>query len=680
MKQIIQKVFVFSLLCPGLYLTGCMDKPEDFIAPKWDVSLNSPVIDTTYTLEDALEKDDSMIKWYPAGSPKANLLYYADRLPIEKVTVGDNLKLDASIQSTQAATIGDVKIQNPASRSGQIGTSWTGASSGASVPIPAVSNIPVELVFPTISEFNYVKLSSGSLDLSLKNVMPVNIVLSGCVLENTSDKSVIGEIASNITITPGNTITIPVPLKSGVTISNSLAFRGSLSTPGSGGNFVTIPDRSIDISASFNNLAVNEVQGKVKASTISINNSFQIDNETMFQQVEIAGGNLQLTLNNNLDVALNAKIRLLNLYSSIYAASPYEINMSVGRKSSKPLTQDLSNFVLKSDNATNVISYEVLVSTEGPDDYRTIKSTDNVSETISMSQLSVRSFKGIIKPTKLEIKPKTVTLDLGEVKDKFHFNKITFKDPDLKLYLNPSSQFKAKIEGVVSAKGSNATLKFTDYISRNGNQVDSLVEIPKAEVANFLSSFSPSLPTELTISGTATVNPDNESCTIAQSDSLTGATEISFPLNVGVSDGDFTDTTEIRLKDKARDEVSKLQSIALTMEITNGLPASVKYEGVLLDTTKMISLLQLPTNGQVIEVPAAKVDADGKVVASSSVTQVVEFTGGDVDKFAMSHFLISKVKINTSGATTGSAAPVEFKITDSIKIKAWVKATYRVNE
>ncbi|MGE5430361.1 MAG: hypothetical protein ACM3QX_04760 [Syntrophomonadaceae bacterium] len=687
MKQILYRTFTFSLLFPALYLAGCMDTPDGFEAPQWDVNLSTPIMDTTYTLKQVVDNNPDMIKSYPKGSAQENILYYADNKKIEKVTVGDNLKMEQAVMSSQAEKIGEVKIQDPAPEAASISSSWTGLQPGQSFPIPPAGNIPVGAVFPQVNEFNYIVLSSGSIDLSLSNAMDVDVTLANAYLENDGNKVKIGQLSSSVTIPAKSTKLVSVPLNTGINIYSTLGFKGSLSTPGSNGSPVTVPQNSINISASFKNLAVSEVQGKIQVNNISINNSFQVDNQTKFQNVVISQGNLQINLSNNIDVDLSVKIKLNNLYSSSSSSTPYELNLTVPRKGSLPVSKDLSNFVLKSSTPSNVINYSVLVSTAATNDYRIVKSTDNILETVQMSQLSLRSITGIVKPTTLDIKPTTVSLNLGEMKDKFKFAKMSFKDPDLKLYLKPSSQFKVKVDGTVKAKGYISTLKFTDYISNLGGQIDSVVEVPSADLATFLSGFSPNFPEELTISGTATVNPDADPTTVytvSQNDSITGHAEITFPFNIGIADGEFKDTTELNLKDDLKKEISKIKSVILTLQITNGLPASVKWTGSFLDATQSVKLLDLPPNRQsgnnFILVPAAAVDANGKVTAPSVKTETIEITGSDVEKFVNSKYLISNVEINTSGATSGSASPVEFKITDSIRVKASAGVVYRVNE
>ncbi|MCU7496931.1 MAG: hypothetical protein HF314_08380 [Ignavibacteria bacterium] len=688
MKQFLKRTFISSLLFPAFYFAGCMDIPDGFEAPKWDVNLSTPVMDTTYTLEDAIKRDPDMIKWYAAGSEKENLLYYADNKEIEKVTIGDKLKLDKPVESSQAQTIGQIKIADLPSKSASISSSWTHLQAGQSFPIPSVSNIPIDIVFPQVQEYNYLILSSGSLDLNLTNVMDVPVTLSDCYLQNNGSNIRIGEPGYSISIPAKSSRYVSIPLKTGISIANTIGFHGSLSTPGSNGSQVYIPSSSIDINAYFKNLSVDEVQGKLNENYINISKSFVIDDQTKFQNVVLDRGSLDLSLTNNIDVDLNVKVRLKNLYSSSSSYTPFEITLPVYRKSTRQISQALNGFVLRSGSAlpTNVVDYDVIVSTSTTSDLRTVRSTDDIMESVKMSDLSLRSITGVIKPTELEIAPTVVSIKLGELQDKFKFTKLNFKDPSLKLYLNPSSQFKAKVNGTIKAKGYSSTLKFSDYIYNLGGQSKTTIEVPSADLSAFISSFSPNFPSELTITGTATINPDgdqNTIYTISQDDYITGNAEITFPLNVGVEDGQFADTTEINITD-IKDQVNKVQSVILTVQITNGIPAKVKFEGAFMDATKSVKLLDLPPNRQdgnrFIELEGASVDANGKVTAPTVKTETIEFTGSDVDKFVNTKYILSNVTINTTGATTGSAAPVEFKVTDSIKIRASAKLVYRVNE
>ncbi|MGE5680858.1 MAG: hypothetical protein ACM34K_08250, partial [Bacillota bacterium] len=606
----------------------------------------------------------------------------------EPVTIGDKVKIDNAVTSVISESIGEIKIQDPPAIQTSVDFSFDPAiKPGNTLPFPPVPNTSINVSLPQQDQYSYIMLSSGTLNVNFKNNIPslVDLTLSGISLENqTAPVQIVGSLPSSITIPAGQTKSVSISLVPNVKINNKLVLKFNLSSPGSGLTPIQIPQTALTVDAMLNNLIVKEVNGKLKGNTITTNGSVQIDEQTKYSYIQIDKGSLRLAIKNNIDVGFSAKIRLNNLYNSSSSTAPFELPVRVERLSSTVITQPLDDFILKSNTPSSAISYQVLVSTDETSDYRVISSSNSYTDTIAISQLTVKSFSGIVKPTKLDVKQTSLSLDLKSLKDKFKFNRVSFKDPDVKIYMKPSSNFKVRFDGEISAKGTSNKLTFSDYISKSGSSVDSLIQIPSQKLADFLSSFSPSLPEELYISGSATVNPDYEQVpyTISNTDSVTGHAEVNFPLNVGIEDGQFVDTTDYDLKDN-KEDIAKIKSVKLTVQISNGLAARVRYEGAILDSATGQKLLDLIPNRTpaYIEVPAAQVNSNGEVVAPSNFTEKIELTGSDIGKFLNGKYILSKVSISTAGAAAGSALqPVEFKITDAVKIKATGQIVYKVSD
>jgi hypothetical protein len=74
-----------------ILLAGCMDVPNDFIAPQWDTELNLPLINKTYTLDDII-KPQSHITVDTSGSDIYLLQsdkYYLNNNLSEFVTISE---------------------------------------------------------------------------------------------------------------------------------------------------------------------------------------------------------------------------------------------------------------------------------------------------------------------------------------------------------------------------------------------------------------------------------------------------------------------------------------------------------------------------------------------------------------------------------------------------------------
>ncbi|MDP4192659.1 MAG: hypothetical protein Q8858_13920 [Bacteroidota bacterium] len=685
MRRSLTKLFVLSIPL-SFFFSGCFDKPGDLVAPSWDVNMGVPVMNKTYTIKDMVEKDENFIKWYPEGSPMANQLYYADNKSINPVTIGDNVKLSNTVSSVTSQTIGEIKIQDPPSVNSDVDFSFdSNIRPGMTQIFPPESNVAITVTLPQQNEFNYFYLSGGTLNLTVKSELPspVTLTLSNIALTNKYDDVTVGSYSGSISIPAGQTKSISINLLTNKKIYNQLVFGCSISTSGSGLQAVTVPSKAMTVNASLSNLAITQASGKLKGNSIYTSGSVKIDEQSMYTNVVIDKGSLRLAIKNNIDVAFDAKLKLYNIYKD-QNSGPFELPIRVERKGYTQIVQPLDNFIIKSNTPTSSVNYDVVVNTEATSDYRVISSSNSFTDTLSVGQLSIRSFTGIVKPTTININPTTVTLNLKDLKDKFKFNKINFKDPDVKIYLKPTSDLKVRFDGVISAKGTSNKVEFSDYISKSGSAIDSVIVIPGQKLADFLSGFTPNLPDELIINGSATVNPDFEQVnySFTNTDQITGYAEVKFPLNVGIDNGQFTDTTDYE-KDIAdsKKEIGKIKSVVVTLEISNGIAAKVRYDGAIYDATRSVKLLDLLPNrpNKYIEVAPAQVNSSGEVTAPAVTKEVIELTGSDVEKFLNGKFILSNVNVNTSGAVTGNPQPVQFKTTDAIKIKAFGKVVYKVS-
>ncbi|NWF87967.1 MAG: hypothetical protein HXY50_00740 [Ignavibacteriaceae bacterium] len=108
MKRIKSILFVVSLLI--LTMIGCFDMPEEIILPEWDVELNVPIIDRTYTLYDmfkpeskhsinsTLSPDDFYLVQTDNFTSNTDVAKYIDFL--ETTSISQNLIIPANVPAT----------------------------------------------------------------------------------------------------------------------------------------------------------------------------------------------------------------------------------------------------------------------------------------------------------------------------------------------------------------------------------------------------------------------------------------------------------------------------------------------------------------------------------------------------------------------------------------------------
>ena len=155
-------VGTFILLVLISFIQSCGIKSPT--APSWDVALNLPLVDTTYSILDMIEKDSSIVK---PDYTKQGLLIYSTVKDVEKIEVSDKLTVDGFSTNTSKA-IGSISIDSDETTA-DIGFNWSqqGLTSGTQVPVLAENNRPVSSDLAAISQFQRENIGTWPIFLSL---------------------------------------------------------------------------------------------------------------------------------------------------------------------------------------------------------------------------------------------------------------------------------------------------------------------------------------------------------------------------------------------------------------------------------------------------------------------------------------------------------------------------------
>ena len=130
-------------------------------APNWDVSLNVPIANKSYTMFDILENKSSTIQHY-TDVTNGNLLYYSNIKQMDKIVLGDKLKSDSPKFNGAIGISSDSVVSD-------IDYSWTGqpVSPGMQVVLPAIAETNVTGDFSLADQFESIKIESGLIDLEI---------------------------------------------------------------------------------------------------------------------------------------------------------------------------------------------------------------------------------------------------------------------------------------------------------------------------------------------------------------------------------------------------------------------------------------------------------------------------------------------------------------------------------
>ncbi|MFH2031008.1 MAG: hypothetical protein ABIJ40_10385 [Bacteroidota bacterium] len=673
---------IFMLMIFGL--NSCFDAPGDFVAPRWDVNITAPITEKSYTIQEAIEKDTSIIRWY-TDPGREGLLYYSDVQPISAIKIADNLNV-AGFSTHASQKIGSIKINNvDPIITGILLEDWTSLTSGSQAIFPENENA-VSISFPEISAFQSVTLESGTLNIKIRNKLPVITELRGIIIKNADDNSVVAQkpASEKITIPPNDSASVIFDL-AGKKIKNALKYDGTLYSPGSGGNIVTLPSEAgTELEVSFENLSVSETVAPLpEQDPFTKDGNVAIDDSTYIEKAVFGSGSFEIVFNNHLDVDISLRLEIKNLkrpngssFVETISLSRSEANKSI----SEPDIKGWSIATQTPGTPTNELEYSAVISTLPSNDARVLSKEDSIGIDINFGSLSFAEIEGKIKPTSFNIEPTTFSMDLGDLSETFKYDDINFKSTNIDLVLNSS----ADIEFELSAKlrASNGIIERSiemNNILITSSPPATIINLSDYGLNDMMNSFDSALPNEFFFEGGVIVNPNYKVSSISQSDSISGQTEIEFPLNVGIGGGSFRDTVDIDISKDNEKDIEKINFAAVTVELTNKIPVNITFTGEVLDSLGNILLILPPTHNDVteIKVPAPTVDQNGNVVSAGTVTQTIKLYSDDVKKLLGNKRLVLVFSLDT--APVSNTNPVKFKITDTIQARITAEASYLVD-
>lgn len=675
------------VLC-GLSALNCFNDPLTPVAPTWDVDLTVPMANRVITLQDMVDKDSTLLK---RGT--GNQLVFASSTPTTPATVNDRVSM------VPASTSGSIKLGSfgvtvaPITHPGQI----PGLPAGTTGPIPASSLNP-----PDISNAINIpvgaKLISGRIRLTIQNNMPVPISVDSTIVlwDGAAVQARFNFVAQ---IPAGGSVSAEDDL-AGRTISTGQSLTGlHFNTPGSGGQTVTVPATAFQATISTSALVASSATiNSLPAQRLPDNDvtSLSIRDSTRVQSLTIRSGRLDLTFTSRLQVGVRLRFQLNELKRKVGGNSvSYEDSVMLPAQGTLVYPLNLAGCVLASASpavlldSVRLSSSVIIPSTlVGP---VTVHDTDRVIIAMrSGAPIIADTAAVVLKPTWVDVNT-TVPLNFGKFTSKFS-GQMNISAATLGLAMSSSIGFPADLYLRISARkpsGDSAVLVLPASQCRffPGSGV---ISFDDAEVAQFLTQLSGSLPDSARLTGKVLINPpDTYSATpsgvgrIGRNSSITGTMNIRVPLHIGIANGSYVDTLAWGdtngdgNQDNSfnRESLKQVNSGNVYAEIENNLPVAVGVRMSLLDVTRS-PLLVIPQNGSDIQVASGVVDGAGNVILPAKSSAVIQLNGADVRQFIPAEFVRYAVSLNTAG---GGGA-VSLRTTDTIRIRFWSHLSYRVNQ
>lgn len=669
------KLFLFLLAGLGLSaLAGCVEKIS---APIWDVELNVPVADKSYTLMDVLQKDANSQLVFD----NSNNIRYEDSRALAKIVVDDKIQLNP-VKATSQFSMPKINL-SPQPVGVDFSLSKLGLpSSPIAIPVSlGATSIPVTI--PDITDFTNFTLDSGKATLTIANKTTYNlsITINSVTLYNRGTGSTVLSSSSPVTVAPGKTGTVQFNDLRNVTITNQLALNLVVSIPSTTTKIDA--NEAINFTFAFSNLYPRSVTAVLPAQDPYTRDSVvTLDNTSLIDTVIIRSGKLNYKLTNNFGVQVNLDLTLPDLYvsSGVVFKKSYAIPAKGSVSDALP---DLAGYSLYAQNgvSSNKMRYSLKTSVTSPSGQATLTTNDNVAVEIDMgtTPLVLKKVAGKIKPTKLNFNKTALSINFGSIKN-LNAGNIKFRNFGINLAMSTSAGATVRLEnssilGKSNTSSTTATITIPTTDLTTGTTT---IALDQTQLNNFINTFISKPPDSLIFTYTATVNPAGGSMRIVDTDSLYGNMKISVPLEVGIQSGTINDSVDISMPSSNRTQLDNIKSASLVLKVENGFPADVSFTGKIVTEDGRSLVVPPPNSGNpaTLAVGAATVDANGNVLSTTHTDITVTLTGSDIQTFLDSKKLKFAVNFNTTG---NNSSPVVFKTNNSIKVFCAGHIVYKEN-
>jgi hypothetical protein len=681
-------VAAFAIALCALTALNCFNDPLTPIAPIWDVDLTVPMANRLIMLQEIVDKDTTLLK-----KGAGNQLVYSSSTPASSATVGDKVSI------TPATTSGSVKL-------GAVGVTIAPIVHQLQLPgVPAGTNGPIparQFVIPNIANAVTMaidaKFAAGRIRLTLQNNMQIPFsVDTTIVLWDGATAQARFTFAGQIPA--GGTAWVEDDMAGHSLVTGQSLIGLHFSTPGSGGQSVTVPAIPLLATISTSGLmASSATLTSIQPQRLTNNDvaSLSVSDSTRIQNLTIRSGRLDFTFTSRVPVGVRFRFRINELKRTVGGSwVSFEDSVTLPARGTLNYPLNLGGCALASASPAVLLDSVHLVSSviipsviAGP---VTVHDTDKVL--ISMRSglpLVADTAAVVLKPTWVDVNT-SVALNFGSFSSKYA-GQMNLASATLGFDMSSSVGFPADVYLRIAARkpsGDSAVL-ILPASQRRFLPGSGLIAFDDAEVAQFLSQLSASLPDSVRVTGKVLINPPDMYVTtpagvgrIGRNSSVAGTMNIRIPLKLGIASGSYVDTLAWgddngdgkKENSIDRESLKKVNFGNLYAEIENNLPVAVGVKLNLLDITRS-PLLAIPQNGSSIQVASGSVDGSGNVVLGARSSVVIQLNNADVQQFIPAEFFRYAVSLNTAG---GGGA-VSFRTTDNIRIRIWSHLSFKVKQ
>lgn len=425
-------------------------------------------------------------------------------------------------------------------------------------------------------------------------------------------------------------------------------------------------------------------------SNIQSDTSLVIDDSTFIRRAEFLNGEFKMTFYNNSNENYTVRGVIKNLLSNS-GNDTAQINLNVNSGSQESLIYNLQDYYVSNITPENKLKIRIIfISNESVP----------VSFSYSLSQYSIRSFEGRLRPLSTGITKDIVEDPFGTdvPEGEISFASIS-PDKNFLILKKYSGLFQVDFSNIsINGENKNGHIVKLKYLKHGnaGDPLDSVftlslsqdqdsVAFPVTEENSNILEFINNIPHNIYMERNDVLNSVYSEGSINYTDSISIKLEIQVPLDISITKPIlFSDTADAGISDEdQRKELDKAKNLEFTFLAENRFPLKTVARVLILDSSFMplLAITKIIGNNadSTITVNAAPVGPDG-LVNNLTLTQLTaELDSNQINLLKHMGKIIYDYRLYTDPALiTPPGTTVKITGNNNLKLTGFGKLLYRI--
>ncbi len=653
------------ILLTSLAIFGCtVGKPQ---VPRTNLTISIPVANDTTTIQDIVDNRSDFLSVGENGSIELN--FATEFGEKNRREMGDRLSILPTPHSFRTP-IGDIKLPGQNLPTISIGADLF---SGQDSPSGPAFNQQVRMA---LSGFQSLTIREGSLTISLSNGWPwslsnLRIVLVDAGHGNTE----IGNIhIARLDAGGGQAVGILVLDGKNISSDLEIVLSGNAEKANNSG---TEGSSTLDIGGRLSDLNATEATAIIPPLDFSGRQALELpDQHIEVDRATISQGELAFRVRNDMPLTIEFQIRLDDLKRPDGTANSLTIDrLEAGQE--REVIFDLADSIFEPLDPLKLrVSFAgKTFPTNSPVRFR---SSEGVRVTAETKAMVFNRVEGRLNRLPLPLNEESTEVDFPRGLDHIDLSRSTAA-MYIKSGIGFRSEMELDIQGINKAGKEGRLIIAGSFERGDPNIPKDIIVVPDTRM---LTDFLNLLPVKITVKPRVLVGDGVATEIIeprhwVQLDSVVLKSEARFTVKAETQIQ--PEPIHRELKDERERIDSHLVSALVFITIENHTPLGVRirlHAAARKEDVYANPQLTIPRQGDsALEVPAATVDADGRVIRSVIIKQIIAITGEELRVFTQEGGVFTGVLVKID-ATQGD---VELLASDFIKVQAATQITVELN-